>query len=294
MDYPIGAMTALITPFKNNKLDSKTYEKLILRQIQNGIDGVVPVGTTGESSTLSHSEHKECIEIAISVCKNTNVKVLAGAGSNSTSEASELAHFAEVSGADGVLVVAPYYNKPTQEGLYQHYKYIANSISIPLLAYNVPSRTSIDLEADTVGRLFNDIPNIYGVKEATGDIGRTVELLAKYPNMTVISGDDSINYPMISSYAKGCISVTSNLLPDKISALIHTGLAGQFDTSKSINDELYAINKALFVESNPIAIKGAMFIAGLLPNLDFRLPLTPPSKDTMILLEKVMKDYKIV
>ena len=294
MNDIVGAMTALITPMQDDKLDIKTYQKLIQRQINNGIDAVVPVGTTGESATLSHSEHKQCIEIAIDTCKNTNTKVLAGAGSNSTKEASELAKFAEQAGADGILAVTPYYNKPTQEGLYEHYKAIASAISIPLLTYNVPGRTSVDLLADTVIKLVNDIDNIYGVKEATGSIERTVEILAKSPSVAVISGDDAINYPMMANYAQGCISVTSNLLPDKIATLIHTALAGQFDTSKAINDELYNINKALFVESNPIPIKTAMHIAGLLPSLEFRLPLTKPSSQTIKLLERVMSQYDIV
>lgn len=294
MSEIIGAMTALITPMQNDKLDTKTYQKLIQRQIKHGIDVVVPVGTTGESATLSHSEHRECIEIAIDTCKGTNTKVLAGAGSNSTKEASELAKFAENAGADGILAVTPYYNKPTQEGLYEHYKAIASSISIPLLTYNVPGRTSVDLLADTVIKLVENIDNIYGVKEATGSMERTVEILAKNPNIAVISGDDAINYPIMANYGKGCISVTSNLLPDKISNLIHTGLAGQFDTSKAINDELYNINKALFVESNPIPIKTAMHIAGLLPSLEFRLPLTKASSQTIKLLERVMSEYNIV
>jgi 4-hydroxy-tetrahydrodipicolinate synthase len=294
MSEIIGAMTALITPMKDDKLDTQTYQKLILRQIKHGIDVVVPVGTTGESATLSHNEHKQCIEIAIDTCKNTNTRVLAGAGSNSTKEATELAKFAESAGADGVLAVTPYYNKPTQEGLYEHYKTIASNINIPLLTYNVPGRTSVDLLADTVIKLVENVDNIYGVKEATGSIERAVEILAKNPSVVVISGDDAINYPLMANYAKGCISVTSNLLPDKISTLIHTGLAGQFDTSKAINDELYNINKALFVESNPIPIKTAMHIAGLLPSLEFRLPLTKASSKTIKLLERVMSEYDIL
>ena len=170
MNDIIGAMTAMITPFKDGKVDEETYRKLIKRQIKHGIDVIVPVGTTGESATLSHDEHKQCIEIAIDVCKNENAKVLAGAGSNSTKEATSLAKFAQEAGADGVLAVTPYYNKPTQEGLYLHYESIAMAIDIPLLTYNVPSRTSVDLLADTVIKLVENIDNIYGVKEATGSI----------------------------------------------------------------------------------------------------------------------------
>ena len=220
----IGAMTALITPFKNGKLDEVGYEKLIKRQIANGIDAVIPVGTTGESATLTHDEHRICIEIAVSACKGTNTKVLAGAGSNATHEAIGIAQFAQNNGADGILSVAPYYNKPMQEGLYQHYKAIATSVEIPVMLYNVPSRVGVDILPATVFRLFNDCHNIYGIKEATGNIERCVDLLAHEPNLVVVSGDDVINYPILSNGGKGVISVTSNILPDMIAHLTHFAL----------------------------------------------------------------------
>jgi len=289
-----GAMTALITPFKNGKIDEAKYAQLIERQIKNMIDVVVPVGTTGESATLTHDEHKRCIEIAVEVCKGTDTKVMAGAGSNSTSEAIDLAAFAQKAGADAILSVSPYYNKPTQEGIYQHYKKIAKSIDLPLLLYNVPGRTGVDISSQTVFRLFDEVENIYGVKEATGSIERCVELLAKRPNLYVISGDDAINYPIIANGGMGAISVVANLLPDKLSMLIHSGLAGQFDTAKMINDELYDINKILFIESNPIPIKAAMYIAGLLDRLEYRLPLVSPSSENMKKIEEVLKKYEIV
>ena len=289
-----GAMTALITPFKNGKIDEAKYAELIQRQINNMIDVVVPVGTTGESATLTHDEHKRCIEIAVEVCKGTDTKVMAGAGSNSTAEAMDLANFAQKAGADAILSVSPYYNKPTQEGIYQHYKAIAESVDIPVLLYNVPGRTSVDIAPETVFRLFDEIENIYGIKEATGSIERCVELLAKRPELYVISGDDAINYPIIANGGMGCISVTANILPDKISTLIHAGIAGQFDTAKMINDELFDINKVLFCESNPIPIKAAMYIAGLLETLEYRLPLVPPSSENMKKIEEVLKKYEIV
>lgn len=291
--YLQGAMTALITPFKNGKLDENKYEELIKRQIKNAIDVVVPVGTTGESATLSHDEHKRCIEIAVSTCKNTNTKVMAGAGSNATHEAVDLAKFAELHGADAILSVTPYYNKPTQEGLYQHYKAIANSINIPVLLYNVPGRTGCDLSTKTTIRLFNDCENIFGIKEATGSIDRCVDLLAHEPNLYLISGEDAINYPILSNGGKGVISVTSNLLPDKISLLTHKALDLDYIGAKLINDELYNINKALFCESNPIPIKAAMYIAGLLDVLEYRLPLVPPSSENLKLIEQTMKKYTI-
>lgn len=288
-----GAMTALITPFKNGKLDEAGYEKLIKRQIKYGVDAVVPVGTTGESATLTHDEHRVCIEIAVNACKNTNVKVLAGAGSNATHEAIGLAKFAQDHGADGVLSVAPYYNKPTQEGLYLHYKAIANSVDIPVLLYNVPGRTGCDILPDTVIKLFNDCENIYGVKEASGSIDRCVDLLAHEPKLYVLSGEDAINYPILSNGGKGVISVTSNLLPDQTAALTHYALDNEFLKAKEINDKLYNINKIMFCESNPIPIKAAMFIAGLIDTLEYRLPLCSPSAANLKKIEEIMKSYDI-
>jgi len=290
-NYITGATTAIITPFKNGKLDEATYASLIQRQIDNNIDAVCPVGTTGESATLSHDEHKRCIDIAVEVCKGTTTKVLAGAGSNSTLEAIDIAVHAQDCGADGILSVTPYYNKPTQEGLYQHYKAIANAIDIPVMLYNVPGRTGVDMTSETVGRLFNDCPNIYAIKEATGSMQRCVELLSKYPELEVVSGDDAINYPIIANGGKGVISVTANLLPDKISELTHTALNGDFKASKTISDELYELNKVLFIESNPIPIKYAMYEAGLLPTLEYRLPLTEPSEENKQKIKAILKKY---
>lgn len=286
-------MTAIITPFKKGKLDEEKYAALISRQINNGINAIVPVGTTGESATLSHDEHKRCIEIAVKTCKGSNVKVLAGAGSNATWEAVDLAKFAQKHGADGILSVTPYYNKPMQEGLYQHYKAIAQSVNIPVLLYNVPGRTSCDLLPETIYRLFNDCENIFGVKEATGSIERCVDLLAHEPNLTVVSGDDAINYPILSNGGSGVISVTSNILPDQISQLTNLALEGDFHGAKAINDSLYEINKVLFCESNPIPIKAAMYLAGLLDTLEYRLPLTQPSSEHLKKIENTIKKYDI-
>ena len=288
-----GAMTALVTPFKNGKIDENSYEKLIKRQIKYGIDAVVPVGTTGESATLTHDEHRICIEIAVNACKGSHVKVLAGAGSNATHEAIGLAEFAQKCGADGILSVAPYYNKPTQEGLYQHYKAISKSVDIPVLLYNVPSRTGCDILPETIIRLFNDCDNIYGVKEASGNIERCVDILAHEPRIYLLSGDDSINYPVLSNGGKGVISVTSNLLPDQTSALTRYALDNEFVKAKEINDKLYNINKILFCESNPIPIKAAMYIAGLIDTLEYRLPLVAPSEQNLKNIESVMKNYDI-
>ena len=285
-----GAMTALITPFKNGKIDEDTYARLIQRQIDNGIDWVVPVGTTGESATLTHAEHKRCIEIAVEVCKGSDTKVLAGAGSNSTHEAVDLAKFAEEKGADAILSVSPYYNKPTQRGLYEHYKTLADAVEIPVVLYNVPGRTCSNIEVDTAVKLFNDVENIVAIKEATGKIENVVALCSK-SGISVISGDDAINYPIIASGGKGVISVTSNLLPNKIANLVHSALKGDFLTSREINEELYELNKILFIESNPIPIKYAMFEAGLIPSLEYRLPLVEPSEESKKKIKAVLKKY---
>jgi len=294
MNIITGAMTALITPFKNGKLDTNCYEYLIKRQIAQGIDVVVPVGTTGESATLSHNEHKECIEIAVAVCKGTNVKVIAGAGSNATHEACDIAKHAEKVGADGILSVAPYYNKPMQSGLYEHYKAIAQSIEIPVVLYNVPGRAGVDIEADTAIKLFDDIKNIYAIKEATGSLERAVELNSQRDDFCVFSGDDAIDFPMLANGAKGIISVTANLLPNYKSKLVKSVFEGDYDTARGINNELYALNKVMFCENNPIPIKAAMYIAGLMDTLEYRLPLTKPSVENMKKLEDAIKNYEVI
>jgi len=291
---PKGSMTALITPFKSGKLDEVKYAELIERQIRLGINWVVPVGTTGESATLSNEEHKRCIEIAVATVKNSDTKVLAGAGSNSTREAINLAQFAEKVGADSILTVSPYYNKPSQEGLYLHYKAIANSIEIPVMLYNVPSRTGSDILPETVQRLAEKTKNIFAIKEASGSLERVSHLLNLVPSLDIFSGDDAINSDIIFKGGKGVISVTSNLLPDRVSELTKYSLAGDLKNANLIANELFEMNKVLFVESNPIPIKAIMYLAGLLDSLEYRLPLTPPSSETMKRLEKVLAKYKVL
>jgi len=295
MTIVTGATTAIITPFKNGKLDEQTYASLIKRQINNGINAVCPVGTTGESATLNHDEHKRCIEIAVEVCKGTNTKVLAGAGSNATLEVVEIAKFAQKCGVDAIFSVAPYYNKPSQEGLYQHYKTIADSVpDLGVMLYNVPGRTGVDIETNTTIRVFDDCPNIYGIKEATGSLERATALLSKRPDIKILCGDDAIDYAMILNGGAGFTSVTSNLLPDLKSHLANNALAGNFKKALEINNKLYEVNQAMFCESNPIPIKAAMYIAGLTPTLEYRLPLLQPSLDNMKRIEKVLKNYTIV
>ncbi|RLA73147.1 MAG: 4-hydroxy-tetrahydrodipicolinate synthase [Epsilonproteobacteria bacterium] len=295
MQQITGATTAIITPFKNGKLDEQTYAKLIKRQIENGIDAICPVGTTGESCTLQFDEDVRCIEIAIEVCKGTQTKVLAGAGSNATHEAIRIAQQAQKLGVDAIFSVSPYYNKPSQEGLYQHYKAIANSVpDLGIMLYSVPGRTGIDINTSTVKRLFDDCSNMYGIKEASGNLDKIVELHKAMPDLKILSGDDGTDYPSLVSGAAGITSVTSNLLPDMKSKLTNAALNGNFEEARKIHEELYEINNVLFCESNPIPIKAAMYIAGLIDTLEYRLPLTAPSVENMKKIEAVMKQYNIV
>ncbi len=294
MNIVTGSSTALITPFRNGKLDEQKYAALIQRQIDNGMNIVCPVGTTGESATLTHDEHKRCIEIAVEVCKGTHTKVLAGAGSNATHEAIEIAKHAESCGVDAIFSVSPYYNKPSQEGLYQHYKAIAEAVpDLGFMLYNVPGRTGVDISADTTIRLFDDVKNIYGIKEATGSLERTVELLSRRPGLKVFSGDDAIDYPILMNGGTGITSVTSNLMPDMKSLLVKQALHGNYIAAREINNKLYPLNKVMFCEANPIPIKAAMYIAGLLDTLEYRLPLVAPSAENMKKIEAVMKNYDI-
>lgn len=294
MNFPLGSATALITPFKNGKLDEAQYANLIKRQIRLGIDIVSPMGTTGESPTVTHDEHKRCIEIAIECAKGTSAKVLAGAGSNSTAEAIDLAKFAAKAGADAILVITPYYNKPTQEGLFEHYKAIANAVDVGVMLYNVPGRCAVDLKTTTVKQIADACPNVYAIKEASGSMERCVELGVSVPNISILSGDDAINYPILANGGKGVVSVTSNLLPNKLKEMTDAAAKGDYLAAKKISDELYAINSVLFIETNPIPIKAAMYLAGLIDNLEFRLPLTNPSADTMKKLEAALVKYEIL
>jgi len=293
MNTPLGSATALVTPFKNGKLDESTYAELIKRQIRLGIDIISPMGTTGESPTVTHEEHKRCIEIAIECAKGSSTKVLAGAGSNSTAEAVDLALFAQKAGADALLVITPYYNKPTQDGLFLHYEAISKSVEIPVMLYNVPGRCAVDLKPQTIKKIVDNCKNIYALKEASGSLERCVELGVKTPDLALFSGDDAINYPILSNGGKGVVSVTANLFPHMLKEMTDAAKKGDFLRAKAINDELYEINSVLFVETNPIPIKAAMHIAGLTPNMEFRLPLTPPTDETVKKLESALKKYDV-
>lgn len=288
-----GAMTALVTPFQNNTLDEETFRASIERQITEGIHGLVPCGTTGESATLSHEEHERVIEICIDQAQG-RVPILAGAGSNNTTEAIRLTRFAQKAGADGALLITPYYNKPTQEGLYQHFKAIAEAVDFPLVPYNVPGRTGCNLAPATLARLAHDFPNIVGVKEATGDMAQGSRILERCPeNFSVLSGDDLSALALMALGAKGVISVTANLVPGQVAQMCHAFQQGDMATARRIHHTLFPLHEAMFFESNPIPVKTALGMMGVM-GAEMRLPLCPMGEPAKQRLRDVLLAQKLV
>jgi 4-hydroxy-tetrahydrodipicolinate synthase len=268
-----GAFTALVTPFKNGSVDEKAYRNFIEWQIDQGIHGLVPCGTTGESATLTHEEHERVIEICIDQAKG-RVPVLAGAGSNSTMEAISLTRFAKKAGADGALLITPYYNKPTQEGLFLHFKAVAEAVDFPIVLYNVPGRTGCNMLPPTVARLAN-LPHIAGIKEATGNLTQVSDVLEQCPAaFSVLSGDDFTALSLMQLGGTGVISVTSNVAPAKMAAMYEAQKAGDMVTARKLHFELAPISRAMFMETNPIPVKTALALMGKM-ELEFRLPLCP-------------------
>ena len=268
-----GSITALVTPFKNGEVDAKAFQRLVEWQIDQGTHGLVPVGTTGESPTLTHEEHKQVIELCIEAASG-RVPVIAGTGSNSTSEAIALTRFAKKAGADGALVVTPYYNKPTQEGLYLHYKAINDAVDIPILIYNIPGRSIVDMSVDTMARLFK-LPNIAGVKDATANMSRVSQQRAAMGTEFVqLSGEDATALGFNAHGGQGCISVTANIAPALCSEFQLACLGSNFKRALEIQDRLMPLHDALFVESNPGPVKYAAEKLGLCSG-ETRLPLAP-------------------
>ena len=268
-----GSITALITPFKNGEVDAKAFQRLVEWQIDQGTHGLVPVGTTGESPTLTHEEHKQVIELCIEAASG-RVPVIAGTGSNSTSEAIALTRFAKKAGADGALVVTPYYNKPTQEGLYLHYKAINDAVDIPIIIYNIPGRSIVDMSVDTMARLFK-LPNIVGVKDATANMARVSQQRAAMGTEFVqLSGEDATALGFNAHGGQGCISVTANIAPALCSEFQLACLGSNFKRALEIQDRLMPLHDALFVESNPGPVKYAAEKLGLCSG-ETRLPLAP-------------------
>jgi len=281
-----GAITALVTPFHNGRVDEDAYRQLVDWQIRQGIDGIVPCGTTGESATLSHKEHARVIDIAVDEAGG-RVPVIAGAGSNNTAEAIRLTRHAKEAGADGALLITPYYNKPTQEGLYQHYKKIAEESKFPLVLYNVPGRTGVNLLPTTVARLA-EIPDVVALKEATGDLKQVSEVLELCgERITVLSGDDFTILPLLSLGGRGVISVVSNVLPADTVALVRSFRDGDLATARALHFKLMPLTRALFVETNPVPAKTALSLMGRIP-LELRLPLVPLHDASLALLQQAL------
>ncbi|HRU39267.1 MAG TPA: 4-hydroxy-tetrahydrodipicolinate synthase, partial [Candidatus Goldiibacteriota bacterium] len=272
-----GSYVAIVTPFKSGKIDEEAYAKLIEMHAKAGTDGIVPAGTTGESPTLTPGEHESLISLTVRLVKG-RMKVMAGTGSNSTAEAIEYTQAAEKAGADAALVVNPYYNKPTQKGLYEHFKAVAGAVKIPVIVYNIQGRTGVNVATSTLARLVKDCPNIRGVKEASGDLSQMSEVIeACGPDFDVLSGDDALTLPLLSIGGKGIISVVANIIPADVKAMVDSFMKGDLRKARELHHKMFPLVKAMFVETNPIPIKAAMAIMGLI-SPEIRLPMTRPEE----------------
>ncbi|OHB59491.1 MAG: 4-hydroxy-tetrahydrodipicolinate synthase [Planctomycetes bacterium RBG_13_46_10] len=286
-----GAMVALVTPFRDGQVDWETLDELIDFQLENGIDAIVPVGTTGECPTLSHEEHKQVIERVVKAAKG-NVPVIAGAGSNSTAEAIELTAFSKKVGADATLQVGPYYNKPTQEGFYQHFKAIAEEVDLPMVLYNIPGRCGAGMTPETIARLA-EIENIVAVKEASGSMDQASEIAMRC-DMTILSGDDSLTLPLASLGAKGVISVVANIVPADVKAMTDLILQGDFVSALKWHNKLFALSKGMLtLATNPIPIKAAMAMLNMMSE-ELRLPMTPLEDSKKTILQKTLQEYGLL
>lgn len=282
-----GSMTALVTPFRNGRLDQNAFRALIDWQIESGVHGLVPVGTTGESPTLSHDEHKRAVEICVEEARG-RVPVIAGAGSNNTAEAVDLARHAELSGADGVLVVTPYYNKPSQEGLFRHFKAVNDAIGLPIVIYNIPPRSVVDMTTDTMRRLY-ELPNIVGVKDATGNLARvSLQRQAMGPDFIQLSGEDMTALAAMGAGGHGVISVTANVAPKLCADQQNACLNGDYATALTLQDRLVPLHQALFLEPNPAGPKYALSLLGYIAE-DVRLPMVPVGDATQAAIRAAMR-----
>lgn len=285
-----GSMVAIVTPFRNGKIDEKAFKNLLDFQINNGTDVIIPCGTTGESATMSHDEHRRVMSLAVDHVGG-RVPVVCGAGSNNTAEALGLIAYAKKIKADGVLVVTPYYNKPTQEGLYQHYSYLASKVDIPIILYNVPGRAGVSIAPSTVARL-SEIDNIVAIKEAAGSLDQ-VDQIINLCDLIVLSGDDPLTLPMMSIGAKGVISVLANVVPDKVRDLVHNALEGDWAGALEVHRELHALGKVLFIETNPIPVKTALAMMNKL-KLEFRMPLCELKKENAEKVKEVLTKMRLI
>ncbi len=287
-----GSIVAIVTPFKNGKVDEKAYADLIEWHIKEGTNAIVPVGTTGESATLDYEEHHRVIEVAIETV-NKRVPVIAGTGANATEETITMTRRAKEAGADGALHVSPYYNKPTQEGIFRHYKAVADAVDIPIVLYNVPGRTSSNVLPETVARLA-EVRNIVAIKEATGSMKQVSDVIRLCgDNITVLSGDDSTTFTLMALGGKGVISVVANVLPKTMSAMCKAVLEGNYDEARKLHYELEPMANAMFIETNPIPVKTAISLMGKIGE-EFRLPLCEMSPANKEKLKDVMQSYKLI
>jgi 4-hydroxy-tetrahydrodipicolinate synthase len=288
-----GSIVAIVTPFKNGKIDEKSLQDLIEFQIENGTHGIVPCGTTGESPTLSHEEHEYVVELTVKAVKK-KVPVVAGTGSNSTQEAIRLTKFAEKVGADGALIVVPYYNKPTQEGLYLHFKQIASEVKIPIILYNIPGRSGVNINPETIARLARDCKNIIGVKEASGSLQQASKILYLCGmDFVLLSGEDVINFPLLAIGGKGFITVTANIAPRDVAELYNSFTRGESNRARELHYKLFPLNEAMFLETNPIPVKVALSIMGKVRD-EFRLPLCSISPGNLQKLKAAIKEYGLI
>jgi 4-hydroxy-tetrahydrodipicolinate synthase len=287
-----GSMVALVTPFKDGKVDWRSLEDLIEFHIQCGTHGIVPCGTTGESATLSHEEHDAVVKTVVKVV-NKRVPVIAGTGSNSTAEGVRLTREAEKSGADGALMISPYYNRPTQEGRYQHYKKIAAEVGIPIIVYNIPGRTGSKIEPETLARLA-EIKNISGVKEATGSVDQAIDVIRLCGDrLAVYSGEDSLIFSLMALGGKGVISTVANVAPKETSELAEACLQGDWERGRGLQFKLIPLIRSLFVETNPIPVKTALSLIGKCSG-ELRLPLTPMAEGNLHKLRQAMADFGLL
>ena len=286
-----GTFTALVTPFRNGGIDGSAFEKLIAHQIAAGITGIVAIGTTGESPTLSHDEREQLIRLSVATA-NKRCVVIAGTGSNATEHTIDHTKIAEKLGVDGVLLVAPYYNKPSQEGLFRHFKAVADSTSLPIILYNIPGRCSVDILPDTVVRLANECRNIVSIKEASGSVDRVSELHRRLPeSFTILSGDDSLTLPFMSVGAVGVVSVASNLFPSELCALVRAAESGDLKSATALHQKLLPVFKDLFIEPNPVPVKMALGWRGAMSGA-VRLPLCEMTEPNQARLRKTLQEFE--
>ena len=285
-----GTITALLTPFKNGTIDEEAYRAHIEWQIEQGVNGLVPCGTTGESATMTHAEHESAIRICVDQVKK-RVPVIAGAGSNNTVEAISLTRFAKKAGADAALLISPYYNKPTQEGIFQHFKAINDEVALPMFVYNVPGRTGSNVLPATQARMARELEHVIGCKEATANLVQISNILEQCPaDYILLSGDDFTVLPTYAVGGKGVISVTANVLPDMMSALTAACERGDYEEARRLHFKLEPMNRAMFAESNPIPCKTALSLMGRMSS-EVRLPLCQPSENTVTMLREVLASY---